>query len=173
MPSFAVVDPAQARCATLRAQLLATWVDVTDAGGAVGFVAPADPAAIGVELDRALDRVARGRDAMGVLRLGDAAVGMGFLWEQSSAIQHHWRTVLRVMVRPELQSAGAGRRLLEGLHGLARELGLEHLRLTVRGGTGIERFYSRFGYEIVGRHPGALRLGPGDDRDEIIMVARL
>ena len=116
---------------------------------------------------------AAGAPALGVLSRDGVAVGMGFLCAQSSEIQRHWRTVLRVMVRPELQGGGAGRILLEGLHRLAADLGLEQLRLTVRGGTGIEGFYARFGYMIIGRHSGALRLAPGDDRDEIIMLRRL
>jgi len=73
-------------------------------------------------------------------------------------------------VRPELQGHGAGRLLLEGLHRTARSLGLEQLQLTVRGGTGVERFYERFGYAVVGSHPGAVRLAPGD---EIMMIAWL
>ena len=77
------------------------------------------------------------------------------------------------MVRPELQGRGAGRLLLEGLHGTAAGHGLEQLMLTTRGGTGVEAFYKRFGYTIVGRHPGAIRLSPGDDRDEIILICRL
>ena len=74
------------------------------------------------------------------------------------------------MVEPELQGTGAGRILLEGLQGLAAELGLEHLTLGVRAGLGIEGFYERFGYTIVGRHPDAIRVSRGDDRDELIMV---
>jgi len=37
----------------------------------------------------------------------------------------------------------------------------------------LEAFYERFGYTVVGRHPDAVRVGPGDDRDEVMMVARL
>ena len=40
---------------------------------------------------------------------------------------------------------------------------------TVRGGTGTEKFYERLGYQQVGRIPGALRVGPGDDRDEYLL----
>jgi GNAT superfamily N-acetyltransferase len=170
---FAAVIAGECSAPALRADLLSTWVAVTDAGGAVGFTPPADIEAIADVLDGALQAVSSGRDALGILRRGDEAVGMGFLVDRGSALQRHWRTVLRVMVRPELQGAGAGGLLLEGLHGVARELSLEQLRLTVRGGTGVERFYERFGYVVVGRHPGALRLAPGDDRDEIMMVTRL
>ena len=169
VPAAAAADP------QLREQLLDTWVRVTDAGGAVGFTAPADRTAVGTTLDSALRRVGRGHDVLGVLRrgAGGPAVGMGILVVSQSGLRRHWRTVLRVMVAPELQGTGAGRTLLQGLHGLARELGTEHLVLAVRGGTGTERFYERFGYELIGRHPAAIRLAPGDDRDELLMYKRL
>ncbi|MFC0527930.1 hypothetical protein ACFFIA_09675, partial [Phytohabitans kaempferiae] len=52
---------------------------------------------------------------------------------------------------------------------LARQLGREALHVTVRGGLGLEHFYAGLGYKEVGRLPGALRVGPGDDRDETLM----
>jgi GNAT superfamily N-acetyltransferase len=167
VPRSEVADP------SLRRDLLRTWVEVTDAGGAVGFVPPADPAAIAETLDRALAGVSDGRDALGVLRQQDTAVGMGLLVSERHALRRHWRKVLRLMVRPELQGAGAGGLLLEGLHTMARDLGLEQLALSVRGGTGTEGFYQRFGYVEFGRHPDAIRIAPGDDRDEILMLVRL
>jgi predicted N-acetyltransferase YhbS len=172
---FEVVVPELAADPALRAQLLDTWVRVTDAGGAVGFTAPADPDDVAATLDSALRRVGCGQDTLGVLRrgAGGPAVGMGILVVSQSELRRHWRTVLRVMVAPELQGSGAGRTLLEGLHDLARELGTEHLILSVRGGTGTERFYERFGYEQIGRHPAAIRLAPGDDRDELLLYKRL
>jgi GNAT superfamily N-acetyltransferase len=170
---YAIVDPSDARDPELRAQLLEMWVDVTNAGGAVGFTPPADVSAVETTLDAALDRVAAGTDVLGTLRQNGATVGMAFLVDAGSALRRHWRTILRLMVRPELQGRGAGRLLLDGLHGTAAELGLEQLMLTTRGGTGVEGFYERFGYSIVGRHPSAIRLAPGDDRDEIILIRGL
>ena len=154
----------------LREQLLDTWVDVTDAGGAVGFVPPADRALIAETLDRR-PGADRGRPRqLGVLRREDGiARGMGILAASSSQLRQHWRTVLRLMVHPELQGQGAGRVLLEGLHGVGRDLGLEFVILTVRGGTGIEDFYAHLGYNEFGRNPQAIRLAPGDERDEIHM----
>jgi GNAT superfamily N-acetyltransferase len=119
--------------------------------------------------------VQRAQDVLGVLRRGPGgpAVGMGILVVSQSQLRRHWRTVLRVMVAPELQGTGAGRTLLEGLQDLARSLGAEHLVLSVRGGTGTEGFYARFGYEQFGRHPAAIRVAPGDDRDELLLFKRL
>lgn len=170
---FARISPEQAADRALYDDLLDTWVDVIDAGGAVGFTAPADREAVARALRGQLERVRAGRDVLGILRAGDRAVGMGFLVQSSSPLRRHWRTVLRVMVRPELQGTGAGRTLLEGLHAIGRDLGLEQLLLSVRGGTGTEGFYARLGYVQIGRHPRAIRLTVGDDRDEIVMLREL
>ena len=170
--TFTPVPAPDAGDPELREQLLDTWVRVTDAGGAVGFVPPADRGRIGETLDSHLSRVIEGRDALGVLRRGDGdgpAVGMGFLSASASPLRQHWRTVLRLMVDPSLQGIGAGRELIDGLHAMGRELGLEFMCLTVRGGLGIEGFYGRIGYEIHGRNPRAIRVAPGDDREEIHM----
>jgi GNAT superfamily N-acetyltransferase len=170
--TFTPVSASEAACSELREQLLDTWVRVTDAGGAVGFVPPADRGRIGETLDSHLARVIEGRDALGVLRRGGddgPAAGMAVLSASASPLRQHWRTVLRLMVDPSLQGVGAGRALIEGVHEMGRELGLEFLCLTVRGGLGIEGFYSRIGYEIHGRNPRAIRVAPGDERDEIHM----
>ena len=62
---------------------------------------------------------------------------------------------------------------MRGLHAVAADLGLEQLQLTTRDGHHFEAFYERFGYTVVGRHPGAVRVAHGDDRNEVMMVALL
>ena len=59
--------------------------------------------------------------------------------------------------------------LVEGLHAMARELALEFLCLSVRGGLLIEDFYAHLGYQVYGRNPRAIRLAADDERDEILM----
>ena len=170
---FAVVEGERALDPRLRADLIETWVAASDAGGSIGFTPPTPVDGVTKALDHGLGRVAEGVDAMGVLRSDGRAVGMGMLVDRGSGLYPHWRTVLRVMVHPEFQGGGAGLRLMRGLHDLGRRLGLEHLQLTVRGGEGLETFYAKVGYQVTGRHPGAIRVAPGDDRDEVMMVARL
>ena len=170
---FESVHPHDAADPTLRAQLLALWVAATDAGGAVGFTAPAPVDHIAAALAEALGRVAAGTDSLGILRRDDVVVGMGFLVDRGALLTRHWRTVLRVMVDPTVQGSGAGTVLMRGLHAMAVDLGLEQLQLTLRDGHHLDEFYSRFGYTVVGRHPGAVRVAAGDDRDEVMMVARL
>lgn len=78
--TFRVVDRAEARDPHLRDELLGTWVAVTDAGGSVGFVAPAPVAEIAAAIDLALARVADGRDRLGVLVADDGAVSASVSW---------------------------------------------------------------------------------------------
>ncbi|GAA1606105.1 MULTISPECIES: GNAT family N-acetyltransferase [Kribbella] len=166
-------EPDEALDPGLRADLLDTWVAATNAGGAVGYTAPAPVDEIAQNLDGALGRVAAGLDVLGVLHDGERYVGMGMLVTRDSTLQPHWRTVLRVMVHPDCQGQGAGRLLMEGLRGSANDLGLEQLQLTIRGGLGLEKFYGPLGYRVVGTHPRAVRVAPDDYRDEIMMVTDL
>lgn len=41
------------------------------------------------------------------------------------------------------------------------------------GGENLEGFYAALGWREIGRHPGALQLGPHDDRDEVYMLLGL
>ncbi|MFC9694552.1 GNAT family N-acetyltransferase [Kribbella sp. NPDC056951] len=170
---YVVVEPDEARAPGLRADLLDTWVAATDAGGAVGFTAPAPVRQVAQTLDEALDRVAAGTDLLGVLHDGSRYAGMGLLSNRGSTLNAHWRTVLRVMVHPKHQGTGAGRILMEGLRGSATDLGLQQLQLTIRDGLGLEHFYQPLGYRIVGRHPQAIRVAPNDYRDEIMLIRDL
>jgi GNAT superfamily N-acetyltransferase len=170
---YLVVEPDEALDPALRADLLDTWIAATDAGGAVGFTAPAPVARVAETLDEALSRVAAGLDLLGVLHTGERYAGMGLLVGKGSALAAHWRTVLRVMVHPQFQGNGAGRILMEGLRGSAVDLGLEQLQLTIRDGLNLENFYQPLGYRVVGRHPRAVRVAADDYRDEIMLVQDL
>jgi GNAT superfamily N-acetyltransferase len=167
------VEPDQALDPALRADLLDTWVAATDTGGAVGFTPPAPVDLIAEALDEALGRVAAGVDLLGVLHTGERYAGMGLLAARGTTLSAHWRTVVKVMVHPSYQGNGAGRVLMEGLRGSAVDLGLEQLQLTIRDGLGLEGFYEPLGYRVVGRHPRAIRVAPGDYRDEIMLVRDL
>ncbi|MGW7018137.1 GNAT family N-acetyltransferase [Streptomyces decoyicus] len=76
-----------------------------------------------------------------------------------------------VQTHPGVRGRGIGAALMTEAREVARqEMGLEQLHLAARAGVGLEDFYGRFGWKEIGRWPGALRLAPGDDRDEILMV---
>lgn len=157
-------------------RLVEVWVDVSNAGGAVGFapppplVAPADVAPLAAA---ALRSVREGRDHVVVAYGGDVLVGFAFLEHRPGPLFRHWATVKRLQVHPAEQGRGIGRALLRACHGFATELGIEALHLTVRGGTGRESFYASEGYELIATIPGAIRLSAEDTRDELYMVKRL
>lgn len=159
--------------AALREQLLEIWVDTTNAGGALGLLEPADARSAAPVAEATWRRIESGRDALVVLREDEAPVGWVVLSSNASPLEQHWRTVRRLQVRPSRQGRGYGGALLRAAEDHARRLGLEALHLTVRGGTGTERFYERHGYAVVGTIPRALRVAPGDDRDQLYLVKPL
>lgn len=157
----------------LRAELLACWTDVTNAGGAVGFVPPVTQEDVVPLLDKLLEGVHSGRDVVALLVVDGEPAGFACVVGSLSPLRRHWGTVLRVQVHPSRQGRGLGRVLMAGVHRIARERGWEFLHLTARGGTGLDAFYRGLGYTEVGRLPGAIRVAPGDDRDEIVMACPL
>ncbi len=176
--NMAHVSAVQVRAVTsvdegLRRRLLACWTDVTNAGGAVGFVPPVTEDDIAPELDHLVRRVRERRAVLALLTVDGETAGFAVLARSSSPLRQHWATVYRVQVHPARQGAGLGRVLRAGVHAIARDEGLEFLRLGARDGTGADTFYRLLGYEEVGRLPGAIRVAPGDDRDELLLVCRL
>jgi GNAT superfamily N-acetyltransferase len=153
----------------LRTQVIALWTDVTNAGGAVGFVAPVTVDQVRATADQALDGVASGYDRMLVGLEEGRLVALLFITDNRFVLKSHWRLLKRVMVSPDCQGKGYGGALLQEAENVARKMGLAALQVTVRGGQDIEGFYARHQYRVVGRIPGALRVAPGDDRDELIM----
>jgi GNAT superfamily N-acetyltransferase len=157
----------------LRQELLTCWTDVTNAGGAVGFVPPVTEDDVVPLLDKLLEGVRSGRDVVALLTVDGTTAGFASVVGSLSPLRRHWGTVLRVQVHPSRQGQGLGRMLMDGVHRIARDRGWEFLHLTAREGTGVDAFYRSLGYVEVGRLPGAIRVAPGDDRDEIAMACRL
>ncbi|MEV7420577.1 GNAT family N-acetyltransferase [Streptomyces sp. NPDC089919] len=172
-PLVFTFEPAVDRA--LHEGLLELWVEVTNAGGAVGFVAPVTADEVRPALITQLAAVAAGRMRLLVGRDGAGRVlAAGFLAPNAHHLQTHWLWAYTVMVHPARQGRGEGRALMSALADAARTLGgIEAIRLSCRGGLGLERFYTTCGYTEVGRVPGAIRVAPGDDRDDIAMLLRL
>lgn len=157
----------------LRGGLVDCWVAVTDAGGAVGFLPPAERPVIEEALQHALEPVELGRRWLGVVREGDEVAGFGFVTPQSGPVVGHRASVTSLQIHPDRQGRGIGRLLLEGLHDLARARGTTQLTLFFRSGLGLSDFYRALGYREAGRWSATLHVSDTDWRDEIWMVRDL
>jgi GNAT superfamily N-acetyltransferase len=167
------LDPAVSPA--LRDDLLTLWADVSNAGGSVGFVPPVTVEDVRPELVKHFVAMAEGRARLLVGRdeTGTVAATV-FLTHNTHRLMKHWLWLYTVMVHPRHQGKGYGRDLLAAAEDAARGFtGIEAIRLTCRGGLGLERFYGSCGYKEVGRVPGAIRVAPGDDRDDIFMLLPL
>jgi GNAT superfamily N-acetyltransferase len=153
----------------------ALWTDVSNAGGAVGFVPPVTADDIRPDLERSLAEVAAGRRRLVLGRDEDGRIAAtAFLTYNEHRLMRHWMWLYTVMVHPRHQGRGYGRTLMDAVERAARTFpGIEAIRLTCRGGTGVDRFYGGCGYKEIGRAPGAIRVAPGDDRDDIAMMLTL
>ncbi|WP_328770935.1 GNAT family N-acetyltransferase [Streptomyces sp. NBC_00286] len=166
MPLTFVLDPTVDPA--LRDGLLTLWADVSNAGGAVGFVPPVAPDAIRPELIKHLAAMSEGRMRLLIGRDEDGDVAAtAFFAFNTHRLMTHWVWLYTVMVHPKHQGKGYGRDLLAAAAEAAAGFeGIDAIRLTCRGGLGLERFYASCGYKEVGRVPGAIRVASGDDRDD-------
>ena len=173
MPLTFRLDPSIDR--DLRDGIVALWVDVSNAGGSVGFVPPVDADAVRPELVKHLASMAGGRTRLLVGYDEEGVVAAtAFFTYNTHRLMRHWVWLYTVMVHPRHQGAGYGRDLMAAVAEAARGFdGIEAIRLTCRGGTGVDRFYAACGYKEVGRVPGAIRVAEGDDRDDIMMLLPL
>jgi GNAT superfamily N-acetyltransferase len=155
-------------------ELIALWVDVSNAGGAVGFVPPVSEADVRPIADEAFAKAAGDWSHLLVAFERERVVGFCFLEYRPGPLFRHWATIKRLQIHPSLHRHGYGRAFLRSVEEIASQrLGLEQIHLTVRGGTGTEAFYIGAGYAEVARIPGLIRVAPGDDRDEIYLIKRL
>ncbi|BCL29927.1 GNAT family N-acetyltransferase [Streptomyces aurantiacus] len=159
----------------LRDGIVRLWTDVSNAGGSVGFVPPVSHETVRPELMKHLVAMAEGRTRLLIGRDEDGSVAAtAFLAHNTHRLMAHWLWLSTVMVHPRHQGKGYGRDLLTAAADAARGIeGIEAVRLTCRGGEGLERFYGSCGYKEVGRVPDAIRVAPGEDRDDITMLLSL
>jgi GNAT superfamily N-acetyltransferase len=158
--------------ADLREALTACWVEVTNAGGAVGF--PFPPVDV-EEVRSAVEELCRSlhpdRMHLLVASMDGQLAGWVTVVRNTARLTAHWATIQRLQTATAFRGLGIGRALMGRARSMARdELGVEHLWLSVRGGMGLEAFYEQLGWTVTGSHPSALRLGPNDTRDEIFLT---
>jgi len=158
--------------AELREALTACWVEVTNAGGAVGFpFPPVDVEDVRSAVEGLSSSLHPDRAHLLVASVDEQLAGWVTVVRNTARVTAHWATIQRLQTATAFRGLGIGRALMSRAQSLARdELGVDHLWLSVRGGMGLEAFYEQLGWTVTGRHPSALRLGPDDARDEIFMT---
>ena len=93
----------------LRQELLTCWTDVTNAGGAVGFVPPVTEDDVAPVLDQLLDGVRSGRDVLALLTVDGATAGFASVVAFARArCGGTGRRCCGVQVHPSRQGRGAG-----------------------------------------------------------------
>jgi dUTP pyrophosphatase len=146
--------------------LIGVWTDVSNAGGAVGFVPPVTVEDVRPLALASFERVRSGADDIVVALAGGAPEAFGFLQTNEFALARHIGTIKRLQRHPRRTGGGVGARVLAELEQAALARGLERVVLTVRGGTGREGFYLANGYAIDALLPGRLILAEGVVVDE-------
>ncbi|MER5391899.1 GNAT family N-acetyltransferase [Saccharopolyspora sp. NPDC002686] len=152
--------------------LVDCWVDVTNAGGAAGFpFPPVDSDQVRPAAERIVTALDPQLSRLVVATVDDELAGWLNVRRDPDPLIAHWGTVHHVQSHTKFRGQGIGTALMTFLREVARDdMGLEQLHLVARAGVGLETFYGRLGWQEIGRWPGALRLSPNDDRDEILMV---
>lgn len=158
----------------LREELTDCWQAVVNSGGAVIAAEFPLPPVPRTDVVPVVDGLVRALDPdlgrMIVATVGGALAGWLVVRRDRHPLVAHRGAVNHVQTLPRLRGRGIATALMGRATAVAREeMGLERLAIAVRGGLGLEEFYGRLGWTEVGRWPGALRVAPGDDRDEILM----
>ncbi|WP_407663347.1 GNAT family N-acetyltransferase [Micromonospora musae] len=153
----------------LREQIVMLWADVSNAGGAVGFVPPVTTADVRALADPTFAGITGGPDRLLLGYEGERLVAALIFADNRFTLKAHWCVLKRVMVHPDTQGKGYGSELMREAERIGRTLGFEALHVTLRDGLGLDHFYGRLGYREIGRLPRALRVTSGDDRDEVLM----
>jgi GNAT superfamily N-acetyltransferase len=172
MPEFQQITHSGEIGTELRRELIECWITVTNGGGAVGF--PFPPVSHR-EVEPVADKLIASLDPQRSRLLLAVADGVLAGWlnirRDLKPVVAHWGTIHSVQTHPDFRGRGIGAGLMDRARRVARDdMGLEQLHLAARAGMGLEKFYGRLGWREVGRWPGALRFGPSDDRDEVLML---
>jgi GNAT superfamily N-acetyltransferase len=147
-----------------------------NAGGAVGFaeLVPVTDDDVAPAVDEIVAALNPRLSRLLVAMRGDHLAGWLLLTGNDDPVVAHWGRVTRLQTAVAARGTGVARALMTEVHRSAQDdLGLESLRLEVRSGMGLEAFYERFGWVVVGAWPGALEFTRYGRRDEVLMVRQL
>jgi dUTP pyrophosphatase len=148
------------------------WLQVSRAGGAVGFPPSATRADVEAGAAPLWDQVLDGTLDLAVAEEGGRAVGFGFLRRGTTPVERHRGEVVKLQRDPAVAGRGVGAAVLRALESVAVERGLTLLTLQVREGAGRESWYAGLGYEVAARLPGWVQV-EGEEVALLVMQKRL
>ncbi len=138
-------------------QLAEVLIAVVADGASVGYLPPLE-----IEDARAYwASVIRPGNVLLIAERGDQIVGTAQLELAMRLNGRHRAEVNKVLVHPDCQRQGIGRRLMDEIDAIARREGRTLLHLDTREGDGSNDLYSRKGYTEAGRIPDWARSADG------------
>ncbi|MFC4586606.1 GNAT family N-acetyltransferase [Sphaerisporangium corydalis] len=134
-------------------ELAGLMADVVHDGASVGFLAPLAPDAAVTWWENLVPAVAEGHLIVWVARDDDRVLGTVQLKLERIPNGRHRGEVAKLMVHPDAQGRGLGRRLLAALEQAAADAGLTLLLLDTETGSPAEHFYRTGGWTESGAIP--------------------
>jgi GNAT superfamily N-acetyltransferase len=158
----------------LRSEMIDTWVEVTNHGGAgIGFLPPVSADEVAPVATELFAKIDKGDAHLILTRDGrDVLSGWLAIVRNHDHTQSHWAWLKRMHVVSSAQRSGVGTILLDAALDLCRDEGLAQLYLTTDGQSGPVGFYADRGFVEVGRMPGNTLTTDGY-HDEVYMVLNL
>lgn len=157
----------------LRAEIHRVLTDVTELGGAIGYLSPPAETETDAWLDDVLLAV-RSSNAAFAVALVDGRVEATGLWRRRPGkVFAHSADVEKVMAHPHARGLGLGRLIVSALIESARDAGIETLALGVRGNNhGAIELYEQLGFREWGRQPNVIEVG-NERYDDVRMSVEL
>jgi GNAT superfamily N-acetyltransferase len=160
---------------SLKAEMIDTWVEVTNTGGGgIGFLPPVSSEDVTPVASELFNKIHHGSAHLVVARdESKDLIGWLAVVRNNDQIQSHWAWLKRMHVIAPYQGKGVGTELLQAAVRLCREEGLVQLYLTTDGQSRAVNFYTAHGFHEVGRMPQNSLSLDGSMHDEVYMLLDL
>ena len=158
-PKIELLWPSRAD-SRLRAGIHRVVHDVTELGGAIGYLSPPTKAETDAWLDELLLAVRAGNAAFVVALVDGRAEATGLWRRRPDIVFTHTADIEKVMAHPHARGLGLGRTIASALIDNARDTDIETLALGVRGNNhGAIELYEQLGFREWGRQPNVIEIG--------------
>ncbi len=152
--------------------LVGLWQHVAESGAPVGFATPVSRLEVAARVAELIEGLRKGTVVGVAANRARRLVGVGLL-RPGRGIRRHTGRIEVLLVHPDQAGGGLGSALLTDLLRTATDRGVGRVDLEMQDDDRLAAFFGRFGFTEWGRRPFWLRLGTGDERDEILLGATL